>query len=156
MLELCDSLPAALELVYPEREWLPWSFPREHGYWLDWANRDRFLSHLARRHSLKRFSALHFLTTQHFLEANVPLFQGKSLLLSLEATYPQFSFTPWLFRSTPNAFWANQANHESFLDWALKGLHAKVGSLLLSFSSDIPHSCSGLLRRLQAHGRDSA
>lgn len=104
-----NSLPKALQVLFPEHEWLPWKFSRTAtNYWSSIDNCRHYLSRLALELGISSMEQWYSLTKEHIVN-----YDGRGLLDHfndsvagmLMATFPKHEWKPWLFVYVPRHTW---------------------------------------------------
>lgn len=108
-----NSLPKALEEVYPNHEWHWWKFPRTPAdYWLTREHQRRFFDWLAAKQGLKSLDEFYQLTaanaTANGAEQLMALHHD-SIFSALSFAYPEHRWQPWKFPKTSRHFWQEVA-----------------------------------------------
>jgi hypothetical protein len=133
------SLFHCLWNVYPEYEWLPWSFTSvPMGFWNYIENQKCFIEwllvKLQKRNTLED---LYSLTSKDIIEHggwSIMELYGSSHIKMLESLYPNFDWQPWLFKFVPQSFWLNEHNHRCYMDWLAE--HLKFNRLVIMLLND--------------------
>ena len=112
----------AVKELFPEREWHPWLFRRAgNGFWKVLDNRLSYLRWLESRLGFSSPEDWYSITRKDF-ENN----RGAGLLTHAYSShlnraprelYPESDWKPWLFKITPQTFFAKQGNRRKFLNW---------------------------------------
>ena len=120
LLSLYKNSPSTVVMeVYDDYPWLPWKFQSTvKNFWSKKENQKFFLDWLGNHlgyHKLEDWSNV----TNKEIVANggerlLELYNG-SVVQLLESNFPEFSWLPWKFGSTPNGFWKNRENQRNFM-----------------------------------------
>lgn len=111
----------ALQLAYPDHNWLPWKFRKTPKRF--WAKRENHLSFFCwlgkelgyqsmddwynvTHDDIHRHGGFHLL--QHYDDC---------LLTALQSVYPEHKWIPWKFGQTPKGYWGQHPNQFRYIKW---------------------------------------
>jgi hypothetical protein len=102
-----NSLPSALQHIYPEYEWTPYRF-RTVGWTIKHSNKREYMDWIADNHGI---------ATQEDWYRALPS-SAADMSLSLCTVYPEFEWYPWLFKhGVPHHFWNDITHQKRFVEW---------------------------------------
>lgn len=116
-----DSVSAALQDYRPDYDWVPWKFRRTpSNFWTQPENRRRYMDWLSAELGFQKPEDWYAVTKQTFVEHHGGgLFRlyAESVLAAVQEYYPDFNWHPWLFNESPNRFWHDVKNRQSYMKW---------------------------------------
>lgn len=123
------SLSKALEVIYPEHEWLGWKFPKRHrGYWNDVTKHKKFFLWLKDELGLEGLEGFYSLTAQDIAKHGGSGLLEKyhcSSVRALAHIFPDHNWHHWKFARVPQGFWVKEASQRAFLRWLAKKANIK-------------------------------
>jgi hypothetical protein len=128
------SLVKLLANVFPEHDWLQWSFIKAPKYyWKDRRNQREFLDTLSRKLNFKSWEDWYQVTPEVMslvfkILSVFKVFQNNEAgyLLDLyngspsemiQSLYPEYPWLPWKFSSKPTNYWQDPKNRTRFFEW---------------------------------------
>lgn len=122
-----ESIPRALQCVFPDHRWLPWRFKKvPNGFWQDATNRKDFVEWLGKELKFERMEDWYSVTLEQirrFGGRSLSERYGNSPAEILGAVFPDHRWQPWRFSCAPKGFWDSVDNARDFMEWMSKELN---------------------------------
>lgn len=101
-----------------------------NGFWDVRANRRKYLLWLGKRLKFTKKTDWYNLTRECFLKNHggglLATRYNHSPIVAMRDFDPKYDWKPWLFKSSPQRFWRDQANRNQYFDWLGKQLRFKT------------------------------
>jgi hypothetical protein len=99
-----NSLFASLQSIYPEFEWLPWQFKTvTRGCWTLKENQRKCLDSIAEELGIETQEDWYLVSIQQVKKLRDK--HNYCLYSTLQEIYPEYEWSPWMFRVTPKGAW---------------------------------------------------